>query len=148
LFLSGSAHVVGRHFTQTFNFAIYSLRVPAQDCVRARKHQAPGRNAMNRRNVFSLTAMTVLGLALLPGSAVAQQKTLKEQLVGAWTLASNDTTPPNGTKRQDFGANPKGILIFDAGGRYAVVQGRPDRPKFRTTGNVRLDTPAAEFGEA
>jgi len=103
---------------------------------------------MNRRNVFSLTAMTVLGLALLPGSAVAQQKTLKEQLVGAWTLASNDTTPPNGTKRQDFGANPKGILIFDAGGRYAVVQGRPDRPKFRTTGNVRLDTPAAEFGEA
>jgi hypothetical protein len=25
---------------------------------------------------------------------------------------------------------------------------RPDRPKFKTSGNLRLDTPAAEFGEA
>ena len=30
----------------------------------------------------------------------------------------------------------------------APRQGRPDRPKFKTSGNVRLDTPAAEFGEA
>ena len=28
------------------------------------------------------------------------------------------------------------------------MQGRPDRPKFKTSGNARLDTPAAEFGEA
>jgi hypothetical protein len=65
-----------------------------------------------------------------------------------WTLASNEVTAPNGTKRQDFGANPKGILILDAGGRYALVQGRPDRPKFTAGNNVRIDTPAAEFGEA
>ncbi len=29
-----------------------------------------------------------------------------------------------------------------------MMQSRPDRPKFKTTGNVRFDTPAAEFGEA
>jgi hypothetical protein len=103
---------------------------------------------MNRRSVVNLTAITALGLALLPGSAVAQQKTLREQLVGAWTLVSNDTTAKDGTKRQDFGANPKGILILDTSGRYTAAQERPDRPKFKASANVRLDTPAAEYGEA
>jgi len=43
---------------------------------------------MNRRCILSISAMTALGLALLPGSAVAQQKSLKETLVGTWTLVS------------------------------------------------------------
>jgi hypothetical protein len=43
---------------------------------------------MNRRSILSISAMTVLALAVLPGSAVAQQKTLKDQLVGTWTLVS------------------------------------------------------------
>ena len=30
----------------------------------------------------------------------------------------------------------------------AQVQGRPDRPKFKPTPNLRHDTPAAEYGEA
>src|SRR5207302_4153023 len=101
-----------------------------------------------QRSIASLSAVLVLGLTLLAGNAVAQQKSLKEQLVGAWLLVSNDATVPNGPKRQDFGANPKGVLILDASGRYAVVQGKSDRPKFRTAGDIRLDTPAAEFGEA
>jgi len=92
--------------------------------------------------------MMALGLALLPSTAAAQQKTLKEQLVGIWTLVSTDVTPPTGSKRQDFGANPRGILMLDAGGRYAQVWGRADRPKFKASGNLRLDTPAAEYGEA
>ena len=85
---------------------------------------------MNRRSILSISAKTVLGLAVLPGSAVAQQKTLKEQLGGTWTLVSYDATH-NGTKEQPFGANPKGILIFEAGGRYAIFFERPDRPKYK-----------------
>jgi len=92
--------------------------------------------------------MVGFGLALLPGSAVAQQKTLKEQLVGTWMLVSAEVTPPTGAKRQDFGANAKGILVFDAGGRYAAIVGDSDRPKFKTTTDIRLNTPAAELGEA
>jgi hypothetical protein len=103
---------------------------------------------MARSNFPSLFVMAALSFCLLSGGSVAQQRTLKEQLVGVWTLASNEATAPNGTKRQDFGANPKGILILDTGGRYALVQGRPDRPKFTAGNNVRVDTPAAEFGEA
>jgi hypothetical protein len=103
---------------------------------------------MNRRDTNILSAIAALGFALLPGSAVSQQKSLKEQLVGVWTLVSNDTVPTNGAKRQDFGANPKGVLIIDAGGRYALVQGRPDRPKFKDTSNLRLGATADEFAAA
>ena len=102
---------------------------------------------MNRRSILGLSAVAA-GLVLLSNSVVAQQKSLKDQLVGSWTLVSTEVTQTDGKKRQDFGANPRGILILDAGGRYALVQGRADRPKFKTSGNARLDTPAAEFGEA
>jgi hypothetical protein len=97
---------------------------------------------MNRPNILSLSAITALGFALLPGSALAQQKSLKEQLTGTWTLVSNDNTLPDGTKRQLFGANPIGILILDAGGRYAQIQVRSDIPKFKS--NNRLEATPEE----
>jgi hypothetical protein len=86
---------------------------------------------MNRRNIITLTAIATLGFALLPGNAPAQQKSLKEQLIGVWTLVSNDNIAPDGNKRQPFGANPKGTLILDASGRYAQVQLNPAVPKFK-----------------
>jgi lipocalin-like protein len=89
--------------------------------VRARRTRAgtrKGRTIMNR-GMVTLSAIAVLGLALLPSSIVAQQKSLKEQLVGTWML----------TKLQPLGANPKGIIIFDAGGRYTRIAGRSDRPR-------------------
>jgi Lipocalin-like domain len=85
-------------------------------------------------------------LALLPSSIVAQQGTLKQQLVGIWTLVSMELTPPNGIKQQPYGANPKGMLIVDAGGRYAAVYGKSDRPKLKSAN--RSDVTAQEFGAA
>ena len=84
---------------------------------------------MNRRNIFGLSVITALGLTLLPGSAVAQQKSLKEQLVGTWTVASWEQANKDGTKFQRFGANPKGVNVFDANGRFFVMFARPDLPK-------------------
>jgi hypothetical protein len=101
---------------------------------------------MNRFG-FSILS-TLVTLALMPIGAAAQQKSLKEQLVGSWILVSSDTTPPTGAKRQDFGANPKGVLILDAGGRYAVVQGQTNRPKFKDTNNLRLGATDVEFAAA
>jgi hypothetical protein len=95
---------------------------------------------MNRRSIISISTITVLGLALVPSAAVSQQKSLKEQVVGIWTLVSADTTASNGTKRQFDGANPRGILILDASGRYAVVQGRPDRPKIKSASRFQYTT--------
>jgi hypothetical protein len=68
---------------------------------------------MNVRRILSISAMTVLGLALVPSNAVSQQRSLKDQLIGTWTLVSLENTASNGAKRQI--ANSKGILIFDSG---------------------------------
>ena len=94
---------------------------------------------MRRHGMLSATTMAllVLGLALAGGDAVAQQKSLKDQLVGIWTLVSAENVAPDGTKRQNFGANPKGILILDASGRYAQLNIRPDRPKFKSNNRLR-----------
>jgi hypothetical protein len=98
---------------------------------------------MNRRTALALTTMALSGAALSAGDAMAQQRSLKDQLVGIWTAVSDDFTPANGTKQQRFGANPKGILIFDAGGRYADLGGRPDRPKYKTPGQPTTEERSA-----
>jgi hypothetical protein len=84
---------------------------------------------MNRRSILSLSAIAALGLALLPGGAIAQTKSLKDQLVGTWTLVSWEQINKDGTKLQRFGTNPKGIATFDANGRLFLMFARPDLPK-------------------
>jgi Lipocalin-like domain len=97
---------------------------------------------------MSRIIMCAAAALFIGNQAVAQ--TLKEQLAGIWTYVSSEITLPDGTKQPSLfgGTNVKGILILDAGGRYADIEMRPDRPKFKATGNVRVNTPAAEFGEA
>jgi len=85
---------------------------------------------MNWRNIFGLSALAALGLALLPGNAVSQQKSLKEQIVGTWTFVSALDVKPDGTKSDRWGPNPKGIFIFDANGHFAQFITRSDIPKF------------------
>jgi hypothetical protein len=96
---------------------------------------------MNRRSILNISAMTLLALALVPSSAVAQQETLKQQLIGTWTVVSYEATAANGTKRQI--ANPKGFLIFDGGGRYAQVIARADRAKFKSAAQPTTEELAA-----
>jgi hypothetical protein len=84
---------------------------------------------MYRSNIFSVTALAAFGLALLPGTAAAQQKTLKEQLVGGWNLATQERTASDGTKVLAYGANPKGIAYYGADGRFFVLFARGDLPK-------------------
>ena len=83
---------------------------------------------MNRRHIFSLSVIPALAL-MLPGAATAQQKTLKEQLAGTWTAVSWEQVGKDGSKFERFGANPKGVNVFDANGRFVVVFARSDLPK-------------------
>jgi Lipocalin-like domain len=87
---------------------------------------------MNRRSIISLSAMMALGLALLPGSAVAQQKTLKDQLVGTWTLV----------EAPQWGPNPNGRLSLEANGRYSTILLRSDLAKYAS--NNRTQTTPQE----
>jgi hypothetical protein len=107
---------------------------------------------MNRRNILSLSAILALGLALLPGNAVAQTKSLKEQIVGSWTYASADTVAPDGKRTPTFGPNPSGLTIFASDGRYVSFVIRADVPKFaansRTAGTPEENKAVVQGGIA
>ena len=99
---------------------------------------------MNRRSILTLSAVTALGLVwALPG-AIAQTKSVKDQLVGAWTLVSWAQVNKDGTKQQDFGPNPKGVVSFDATGRFFVMFARPDLPKIASTDRLKVSPQEAQ----
>lgn len=92
---------------------------------------------MSRFCTLILTTVSLLlfGVALPAGDAVGQQKTLKEQLVGTWTLVSVTTKLPDGSPA--WGSNPKGLLIFTDNGRYSSQIVRSDRPKFASKNRIK-----------
>ncbi len=95
---------------------------------------------MKRNGILTTCTMTVLAFALLPSSAHSQQKSLKEQLIGTWAVVSWEQVRPDGSKFQRFGANPKGVHVFDANGRYVVMFVHPDLPKIASN-NPSTPTP-------
>jgi hypothetical protein len=76
---------------------------------------------MNHRGAIAVCIAVASGLPWLAPGALAQQQSLKEQLVGTWTIVSWEQKKSDGTKLQQFGANPAGIAFFDAGGRYVIT---------------------------
>ena len=89
---------------------------------------------MDRRVALTLLATTGLCLALAsPTSA----QSLKDQLMGTWTLVSNVEKYQDGKEKSTFGSHGKGLLILDRtgwfsfqliGGERAKQTGRPDNP--------------------
>lgn len=89
---------------------------------------------MNRRVAVSF-GFVALGLVSL-GPALAQQKSLKEQLLGTWTLVSVSATRPDGTKEQPFRAD-EGILMFDAYGHYSIQLCTQGRAKYASNNRMK-----------
>jgi Lipocalin-like domain len=94
---------------------------------------------MKRLTILSIAAITALGLVFLTGSALAQQTSLKEQLIGTWTFVSAVETSKDGAKSDRWGPNPKGLIIFEANGRYSFMISRSDIAKFAAN-NVNQGT--------
>ncbi len=84
---------------------------------------------MHRWNILGISALAV-GLAMVSGSAIAQQKSIKDQLVGSWTLLLDDNIKDDGTHVPSYGPNPEGSLIFTADGHYSLQIARYGRPAF------------------
>ena len=101
---------------------------------------------MNRRTtlVMTTTALLCLAVGSSASDALAQQKSLKEQLVGTWTLVSSDQVRPDGSKLKQFGANPNGINVFDANGRFFLMMASADNS--RIASNDRSMTQSEEDG--
>jgi hypothetical protein len=70
---------------------------------------------------------------------MAQQKSLKEQLIGIWTFASSIDTNKDGSKSNRWGPNAKGQLMLDPSGRFSFMISRASIPKF-AAGNVNQGT--------
>jgi len=85
---------------------------------------------MDRRSILGLPAMVGLGFPALVSSASAQQKSMKDQIVGTWTFVSALDVHPDGKKTDRWGPNPKGIFMFDSHGHFAQFITRSDLPKF------------------
>jgi hypothetical protein len=79
----------------------------------------------------TLAAMVGIPMALVASfaeHATAQTKLLRDQLLGTWILSSNIVVGKDGSRTEQFGASPKGILIFAPDGRFATVNARADLP--------------------
>jgi Lipocalin-like domain len=97
---------------------------------------------MKRHATLKMTATALVCLAVGQSASVslAQQKSLKEQLIGTWTLVSSDQVRRDGSKLSRFGANPKGISVFDANGRFFVMVASADNSKLVAREGNEMDS--------
>jgi len=75
--------------------------------------------------------LLIVALAVM----LSAQNNLNKQLVGTWTAVSQ-YVDQNGKKIEAFGPNPKGMVIFDANGRFMVVLQRTALPKFASNNRM------------
>ena len=80
-------------------------------------------------------------LALAFGAMDAKAQEAKD-IVGAWAQVANVNVAADGTKTEAFGPNPKGQVLFDANGRYAIILHRDGLPK--VAANNRMKATAEE----
>jgi hypothetical protein len=75
-------------------------------------------------------AIVVLTCLAAHAPAAAQDASQKNQLIGTWKLKLVDNVLPDGSRVHPYGPDPQGVLMFDAGGHYALQIMSADRPKF------------------
>jgi hypothetical protein len=85
---------------------------------------------MNHKLALAALAVSVAARAAGPA------KTLKQQLVGTWTIVA-DTFEGDGKKVEVFGPHPKGSMILGADGHFTVVITRGDVAKFASNNRMK-----------
>jgi len=93
---------------------------------------------MNRRSLITLSAIAALGLAVLPGIAVSQQKSLKDAIVGSWSITSVIDQYENGKKNNPWGA-VKSQFVFDGAGRFTQIIIGEAQPAMKTADTRKPD---------
>lgn len=73
---------------------------------------------------FLLSTLVVLVAATAPARAAGPD------FVGTWVLTAADKLLPDGTRADDYGANPHGLAVFTADGHYSISVFRAERRKF------------------
>ncbi|HET7931005.1 MAG TPA: lipocalin-like domain-containing protein, partial [Rhodanobacteraceae bacterium] len=86
-------------------------------------------------NLYRLFSRLAVVACLLPGMALSAGAKAADShgdvsLAGTWTLVAADVIHPDGSRASDYGDAPKGLLMIDRAGRYALQIYRSDRPRF------------------
>ena len=94
------------------------------------RHRGPARAEGEMTMIFGLGifAITLVTIAAIPNSSVAQGASLKDQLVGTWIYVSS-------TAKRDDGSNVprpslQGAVTYTADGRFHFITTRTDAPKY------------------
>ena len=91
----------------------------------------------------TLLAVTAASfLAICQTASAGDGKSLKEQVVGTWSLVSLTVHQPD-KKVELFGENPRGIQIMDPNGRFVNFITRSSLPLY--AGNNRMQGTAEEY---
>lgn len=91
------------------------------------------------------TALVAAGFGLaLSGAAFAQQKTAKEQIVGAWTLVAVTSEMDDGKSGEPFGPSPRGVIIFSNDGHFSLFQSRAEIPKIAANDRAKATPEEAQ----
>ena len=99
------------------------------------------------RRIASMVIFAFVGLALTAGSAGAQQKPLKEQIVGTWSITSVFDQYEDGKKEITFGSGVKGVFNFDGNGHFTWIIIGEKQPAMKSDDPRRPDAfTVAQFG--
>jgi hypothetical protein len=77
-------------------------------------------------------------------AAFAQQKSAKDQIVGAWTLVSVTSEMDDGKTGEPFGPSPTGIIIFSNDGHFSLFQSRAEIPKIAANDRAKATPEEAQ----
>jgi hypothetical protein len=88
---------------------------------------------MTNAKTIVFVTVAVAALAISIPRAIAQEA---KDLVGSWTLVSS-VTEKDGVKTDQFGSGAKGMLAFDASGRFMLTIIGPDLPNFASNNRAQ-----------
>ena len=90
---------------------------------------------MTRRCAVGICAIALVATTAFPNSSVAEEKSLKDQLIGTWMYVSS-------TGKRDDGSNvprpsAQGAVTYTADGRFHFITTRTDLPKYASSDSAR-----------
>jgi hypothetical protein len=91
---------------------------------------------MVRRTILGLSTIALLASVT---AAFAEQKTLKDQIIGTWSITSIYDLFDSGKKFNPWGMGVKGSLTFVSGGRYTQMIIGEIEPAMKTPDTRRAD---------
>ena len=83
---------------------------------------------MRRHRILALILVLLLIAAFSFAQKRGRYEGISRKVIGTWKLVSIEATRPNGEIIRDWGANPTGLIIYDATGHMEVQFMRDPRP--------------------